>query len=45
MPLIHVEAGLRSRRMDMPEEYNRIETDRLSDLLLRADRGSAAPTS
>lgn len=33
-PLIHVEAGLRSRRNDMPEEHNRIETDKRSDLLL-----------
>jgi UDP-GlcNAc3NAcA epimerase len=33
VPLLHVEAGLRSYRDDMPEEANRIETDRLSDLL------------
>lgn len=33
LPLIHVEAGLRSYRQDMPEEANRIETDELSDLL------------
>jgi UDP-N-acetylglucosamine 2-epimerase len=33
VPLIHVEAGLRSYRADMPEEANRIETDELSDLL------------
>jgi UDP-GlcNAc3NAcA epimerase len=33
VPLFHVEAGLRSYRDDMPEEHNRIETDRLSDLL------------
>src|SRR3954471_1569571 len=33
VPLIHVEAGLRSYRQDMPEEHNRIETDELSDLL------------
>src|SRR3954452_4095273 len=33
VPLLHVEAGLRSYRDNMPEEANRIETDRLSDLL------------
>jgi UDP-GlcNAc3NAcA epimerase len=33
VPLIHVEAGLRSYREDMPEEANRIETDELSDVL------------
>ncbi|MGZ4311144.1 MAG: non-hydrolyzing UDP-N-acetylglucosamine 2-epimerase [Solirubrobacteraceae bacterium] len=42
VPLIHVEAGLRSRRMDMPEEFNRIETDRLSDLLLAPTEGARA---
>ena len=37
----HIEAGLRSRDMDMPEEINRLVTDRLSDLLLTPDRLSS----
>ena len=33
IPLIHIEAGLRSYNMEMAEEYNRIETDKRATLL------------
>ncbi len=40
VPLAHVEAGLRSYDLSMPEEHNRIETDRLSQLLFPPDERS-----
>jgi len=33
VPVLHVEAGLRSWRDDMPEERNRVLTDRVADVL------------
>jgi UDP-N-acetylglucosamine 2-epimerase (non-hydrolysing) len=39
--LCHIEAGLRSGDMTMPEEINRLVTDRLSDLLLTPDELSS----
>ena len=41
IPLIHVEAGLRSYDREMPEEVNRILTDQISDLLLTTERKAA----
>jgi UDP-N-acetylglucosamine 2-epimerase len=41
MPLAHVEAGLRSGDLSMPEERNRIETDRIARLLFCPDERSA----
>ena len=41
VPVAHVEAGLRSFDLSMPEERNRIEVDRISALLLTPDSRSA----
>jgi UDP-GlcNAc3NAcA epimerase len=42
VPVAHVEAGLRSGDWSMPEEHNRVEIDRISELLLCPDEGSRA---
>jgi UDP-N-acetylglucosamine 2-epimerase len=41
LPVAHVEAGLRSGDLTMPEEHNRIEVDRIAALLLAPDSHSA----
>jgi UDP-N-acetylglucosamine 2-epimerase (non-hydrolysing) len=38
VPLIHVEAGLRSFDRTMPEEINRVLTDQISELLFTTER-------
>ena len=40
MPLAHIEAGLRSGDLSMPEERNRIEVDRLAAALFAPDERS-----
>jgi UDP-GlcNAc3NAcA epimerase len=40
VPVAHVEAGLRSGDLEMPEERNRIEVDRLSTVLFAPDERS-----
>lgn len=42
IPVAHVEAGLRSFDHTMPEEINRLVTDRLSDLLLATSADAVA---
>lgn len=42
VPLAHVEAGLRSFDLTMPEEINRLVTDRLSDLLFATSADAVA---
>jgi UDP-GlcNAc3NAcA epimerase len=42
VPVAHVEAGLRSGDLSMPEEHNRITVDRIAELLLTPDERSAA---
>jgi UDP-N-acetylglucosamine 2-epimerase len=41
VPLAHVESGMRSGDWSMPEEHNRVETDRLSQLLFCSDERAA----
>ncbi len=41
IPVVHVEAGMRSFDRTMPEELNRVLTDHLSELLLCSSQGSA----
>src|SRR5439155_1498780 len=41
VPVAHVEAGLRSGDLSMPEERNRIEVDRISTVLFAPDERSA----
>ena len=40
MPLVHVEAGLRSGDRTMPEEINRVLTDAISDLLFCTEQAA-----
>jgi UDP-N-acetylglucosamine 2-epimerase (non-hydrolysing) len=42
VPVVHVEAGLRSFDRTMPEEVNRVLTDQVADLLYTTERSAAA---
>jgi UDP-N-acetylglucosamine 2-epimerase (non-hydrolysing) len=42
VPVLHVEAGLRSGDRSMPEEINRVLTDQVSDLLFTTERAAGA---
>lgn len=41
IPVIHVEAGLRSGDRTMPEEINRVLTDQISELLFTTEKSAA----
>ena len=42
VPVVHVEAGLRSFDRSMPEELNRVLTDQIADLLYTTERSAAS---
>lgn len=42
VPVVHVEAGLRSYDRTMPEEINRVLTDQIADLLYTTERSAQA---